>query len=425
MAKPTLALIPAAQGSKLFSVLPSSGVGDFDFSRGSAATRINSLGLIETVASGVSRLNYPLIDGVVNGCPHHILEPQRTQLVQYSEAFDNAYWNKLSQVSITGNATISPTGALNADNLTFDNSGVNTQLYKVLPITNGVHTQSIFIKYISGSGTSLRFSKSSAVSYAVNLTFTNNGSVLNGAKGANVDDFLIENFGNNWFRVSITYSFTSQIEFNIYRFGGSGTDVYAIYGAQLEAGSFPTSYIPNYGTAAGVTRSAETANGAGDATTFSDSEGVLMAEISALSETTDVRVLSISDGTTSNMVFIRFDTLNRIIAEVTVLNGGSVNPLFIAPDITSFNKIALKWALNDVALWVNGIEVSTISVIGQFAPNTLNVMNLSMPNLANTMDAKTKQIQYFNTALTDSELEQLTSWISFTDMANGQLYTIE
>jgi hypothetical protein len=61
MAKPKLTLIPATQGSKLYSVLPADGVGDFTFSRGSAATRINKDGLIETVASGVSRLNYPLI----------------------------------------------------------------------------------------------------------------------------------------------------------------------------------------------------------------------------------------------------------------------------------------------------------------------------------------------------------------------------
>jgi hypothetical protein len=74
MAKPKLALIPAAQGSKFYSVLPSDGVGDFDFARASAATRINKYGLIETVASGQSRLNYPLIDGVVNGCPHHLLD---------------------------------------------------------------------------------------------------------------------------------------------------------------------------------------------------------------------------------------------------------------------------------------------------------------------------------------------------------------
>ena len=56
MAKPKLALIPAAQGSKLFSVLPSSGVGDFDFTRSGSATRINSQGLIETVANGAIKI---------------------------------------------------------------------------------------------------------------------------------------------------------------------------------------------------------------------------------------------------------------------------------------------------------------------------------------------------------------------------------
>ena len=49
----------------------------------------------------------------------------------------------------------------------------------------------------------------------------------------------------------------------------------------------------------------------------------------------------------------------------------------------------------------------------------------SLSNGALPFYGKTKQIQYFQTVLTDSELEQLTSWISFTDMANGQQYTIE
>ena len=93
MAKPKLALIPATQGSKFYSVLPSSGVGDFTFSRNSAATRINKDGLIETVAVGKSRLNYPLIDGKVVGCPSHLLEPQRTNVFQRSEEFSNAYWS--------------------------------------------------------------------------------------------------------------------------------------------------------------------------------------------------------------------------------------------------------------------------------------------------------------------------------------------
>jgi hypothetical protein len=80
MAKPKLALIPSAQGSKFYSVLPSSGVGDFDFTRSGSATRINSQGLIETVANGVSRLNYPMIDGVVKGCPTSYFRTRNSKL---------------------------------------------------------------------------------------------------------------------------------------------------------------------------------------------------------------------------------------------------------------------------------------------------------------------------------------------------------
>ena len=58
-------------------------------------------------------------------------------------------------------------------------------------------------------------------------------------------------------------------------------------------------------------------------------------------------------------------------------------------------------------------------------PIGLDVLNFNQGNDLQRFFGKTKQIQYYNTALTDSELEQLTSWISFTDMANGQLYTIE
>ena len=87
MPKPKLALIPASQGSKVFSVLPSDGSGDFDFSRSGKATRINSQGLIEEVSNGQSRLNYPMIDGKVVGCPSLLLEPQRTNLISIFRRF--------------------------------------------------------------------------------------------------------------------------------------------------------------------------------------------------------------------------------------------------------------------------------------------------------------------------------------------------
>jgi hypothetical protein len=87
MSNPVLALIPSTVGGSVYSVLPSNGDGDFDFSRASAATRINAQGLIETVAVGDNRLNYPLVGGVVDGCPHLLLEGQRTNLITESAVF--------------------------------------------------------------------------------------------------------------------------------------------------------------------------------------------------------------------------------------------------------------------------------------------------------------------------------------------------
>ena len=78
----------------LYSVVPSNGDGDFTFTRGSSATRVNKDGLIEEVSSHIARLDYPLIDGEVQDCPALLLEPSRTNTFQRSEEFDNAYWSK-------------------------------------------------------------------------------------------------------------------------------------------------------------------------------------------------------------------------------------------------------------------------------------------------------------------------------------------
>ena len=96
---PSLALIPSGYkgGSSkgtLYSVVPADGTGDFDFTRSGSATRINKEGLIETVGNNVPRLNYPLIDGVVSGCPSLLLEPSRTNNVFYSQEVNNYYWIK-------------------------------------------------------------------------------------------------------------------------------------------------------------------------------------------------------------------------------------------------------------------------------------------------------------------------------------------
>ena len=255
MAKPKLALIPAAQGSDLYSVLPSSGVVDFDFSRSGTATRINSQGLIEEVGDGVSRLNYPMIDGVVKGCPHHILEPQRTQLIQYSEDFSNVAWSKSStgintSVGTNGinpNVAISPDGTLNADRVNFIlQADLDAGLFDIFAASqNNTYLASVFLK---GEGSNI----GKAISIRIKR--------LSGGTFTSVDTKYT--LTDKWVRLEIDpLTMPSGSTNGIISFTSSQATNCLIYGCQVEQGSYPTSYIPNYGTGSGVTRSAETANG--------------------------------------------------------------------------------------------------------------------------------------------------------------------
>ena len=421
MAKPNLALIPAAQGTKLYSVLPSDGSGDFDYTRGSSATRINAQGLIESVANTSSRLNYPLLDGKVVGCPHHLLEPQRTNLLQYSEDFSQSYWTK-TNITITSNNTISPDGSLNATKLNEATvSNANFRLRASGVATTGTNTLSIFAKASERNWVMLRENAQTGVYAFFDLK--------NGTVGQNTaDDAVIEYYGNGWYKLSITDVLTSvaidvriAIADGVDSYNGViGNGVY-VYGFQIEAGSYPTSYIKsNSGSA--TTRLAETASGSGSAATFNDSEGVFMAEISALANDGTFRVFGLSNGSTSNrIVFYYSSTTNNI--QLLITAGGVVQSelSIIVNDVKTFKKIAIKYKLNDVALWVNGFELKTDT--SATMPSGLNELAFDDAIGGDKFYGNTKQLQYFDT--TDIDLEELTSWDSFSDMANGQLYTIE
>jgi len=397
MAKPKLALVPSAQGSKFYSVLPSSGVGDFTFSRSGSATRINSQGLIETVADGVSRLNYTLIDGVVNGCPSHLLEPERTNLQIYSEEFDNGIWNK-TRASITPNDAISPSGLLDANKLV-GVSGSSSYIFDGISVTSGdVYTISVFAKYID-------------ISEFVLLNFTQSGNAyFNIENGTVISNFgtvtepKIENYGNGWYRciVKFTATATGNVNYGFFLNNATGKSVH-IWGAQFELGSYPTSYTPT--TTATVTRSAETATGSGDVDTFNDSEGVLMAEVDVVADSTE-KWISISDGSTTNRIVLYISSSNTL--RIFVDASGTQVDMNEVVNLDSYNKIAFKYKQNDFALWVNGIELDTDT--NGNTPSNLNVLNLSNSNgLSNHFTGSLKQLQYYDSALTDAELAALTT----------------
>jgi hypothetical protein len=419
MAKPKLALIPAAQGSKFYSVLPSSGVGDFDFTRSGSATRINSQGLIESVANGVSRLNYPMIDGVVKGCPHHILEPQRTNLITYSEDFSQ--WAS-NGGTVTSNQTISPSGTLNADKLSaFPNNGQHRLDFASSNVA-GETTFSFFAKSVEYNSVWARIGLSTVFFDLENGESQNNTSATTSST---------EYYGNGWYRCIMTKEISSANEIcrinltQSYKdssiFIGDGTSGIYIYGAQFEQGSYPTSYIPTNGST--VTRSAETANGSGDASTFNDSEGVLFADIAGLVDADDYRIISLNAGNSTASIFLglRNDTGNVYMYMPT----DSTSYISNVNATNKFTKIALKYKTNDVSFFINGFKVFTDNTVT--LPTGLNQLDFNYGNSTDSYPfyGKAKQIQYYDSALTDNELETLTSWVSFQDMAEGQLYTIE
>ena len=438
MAKPKLALIPAAQGSKFYSVLPSSGVGDFDFTRSGSATRINSQGLIETVANGISRLNYPLIDGKVVGCPSHLLEPQRSNLVTYSEDFSQSYWIKENTL-ITSNSVISPDGTLSADKIiaTATNSSHSVFVSLSSSISAGTsYCYSFFAKAEEYTKTAIRIGGSGYSTQPMAVINLLNGSVVSQQGFINLS---VKDFSNGWYKINAVFTATSSVAPNIqpiadgfttildnYTYNGDGTSGIYIWGAMFEQGSYPTSYIPTNGST--VTRSAETANNSGDASTFNDSEGVLMVEISGFNETVSANNwISLTDGTTNqnNYVSIQQDTSGNIISRVRVNGVNSAVLYSTIIDQSLSSKIAIKYKLNDFSLYVNGFEYDSDNVGSIFSTNTLSKLSFDYNSLSNPFYGNTKQVQYYDSALTDSDLETLTSWVSFSDMANGQLYTIQ
>ena len=149
-----------------------------------------------------------------------------------------------------------------------------------------------------------------------------------------------------------------------------------------------------------------------------------MAEISSLVDNNDNwNSLSIGSNNT-NVISVGFtDAKNTIYvyktnAATAWLSGIEVN------SITNFNKIALSYGTSQNKFWINGFKLATNNTIG-VNPNGLTNLQFNAASGGEIMYSNTKQVQYYDTALTNSELETLTAWGSFQDMAEGQLYTIE
>ena len=149
-----------------------------------------------------------------------------------------------------------------------------------------------------------------------------------------------------------------------------------------------------------------------------------MVQASALVDDSLNKRISLSDGSTSNIVTIeQYSAPNIIVAR---LSSNNVQQAFLVAsniDKKQYNKIAISYAQNNVNLWVNGLNVGQDTTAAM--PIGLSELAFDDGSGVEPFYGNAKQIQYFDSALNDSDLETLTSWVSFQDMAEGQLYTIE
>lgn len=235
-------------------------------SRASTATFVGSNGLIQSAAINVARQNYNPTNLAL--APKLLLEESRTNLLQRSAEFNDVYWTK-TRSSITANAAVAPDGTLSADKLVEDTTANNTHFVSQTPsfVSGTTYTLSVFAKQDTRSGLELRFTGTGAFS-------TNQAVVFNlltgvGTTSVGTATFSITPYPNGWYRCSITATADSTgSAFAAYRldngtsstYTGDGISGLFIWGAQLEVGAYPTSYIPT--VAASVTRSADVSSSA-------------------------------------------------------------------------------------------------------------------------------------------------------------------
>lgn len=335
-----------------------------------------------------------------------LIEEQRTNLALQSEAFGTTWGATRSFV--TTNILVGPDGTLTADKV-YENTTASNSHYvaQTISLTSGTsYTFSVYAK--AGERTQVRLRVDGTAMFA-NAQFNLSSGVVSSGTGT------ITNVGNGWYRCSVTGTsdLTGSNTVAIYLLDGSGATNYTgdgysglyVWGAQLEAGAFATSYIPT--TAASATRQADAASMTG--TNFSSwydaAEGTMYGEAFDIGRGSlaNIDLYSISDGLNSNRISGSLGTDIHLIVRTNDVTQANLDAG--TPTVGAFNKIAGAYKVNDFAVSLNGgavvtDTVGTIPVVNQFIIGAL-------PSSARR-GAYVRKLAYYPLRLTNAQLQAIT-----------------
>jgi hypothetical protein len=402
----------AVEEGKLFSIVPDDGSGDLSVVRATTKTRVNSLGVIESVPMNVAALDY-----TDSTCPSILVEPQRTNLVLRSEEFDNVAWSKIN-ATVTANTIVSPDGTQNADKFV-ENNGTGTKwIYNVPTVISGsVYTYSVFAKkgerdfiYINA------FSSGNRRAW-FNL---NTGTIGTTDVGASAK---IENYVNGWYRCSVTFTAASGTNFyllgvsnanNVENYTGDGTSGIYIWGAQNELGTNATSYIPTVASA--VTRNADVISKTGISSLIGQTEGTLFFDgiVNSIQNSgTNILNTNKNPSVASQIALTKVSSTNKIRFEQFFGNGGFGN-IRLESTNTFANgtrtKVAIRYKSGNFAMYINGVlEATSSSTFTNIGTKSDLFLNDSATLYAFQGSVSFNSVALWKETLNNTELAQLTT----------------
>ena len=355
----------------------------FDFSRASSATVINKDGLIEEVGSGQPRIDYK--DDSKGAL---LLEPSRTNSITYSEDFSQ--WTTSNSTVIENNTT-SPDGSINAYKLYPDSYGG----YRNLNIggqRGGLNTISIFAK----AGEIEHLVLIDHVGTGAGVDFNLSTGVATDVSPSGFESINMIYYGNGWYRCIATaidgYAYWILSDDGGITVTANGTDGLYVWGAQVEQGSYPTSYIPTQGSA--VTRLADTMPNHLNINPLNIGNSYTLFLDTDLNNVENNRVFSEIENSASSDVF----TIRNVIGGIRVYNNldgqyptnalqSSTNKWAIRIDGTSYKIFGANSSLSGSLSTAR--DIGEIKFYGELTELKINNFNI------------------YNTALSDAECESL------------------
>jgi hypothetical protein len=335
-----------------------------------------------------------------------LVEEARTNLLTYSADYSNAAWSK-SNITITLNNTTGPDGVpLSAAKIAATASTFTTlQQGAVVAATSA--TATVFVKKGSGATQANEFNlyNLTTASTLIAGTFNYDTGVWTYTTGST--GVVVTALPNGWWRISITATITSGNTIRIYPCFQENSETAGefayLWGAQLEAGAFATSYIPT--VASQVTRAADQISILTSAFPYSATAGTMVVAADSPGISGAANIVTVDDGTTNERIRLLTDVLDP---KIIVTDGGVAQANIDTGAIVALQPFAMSaaYALNDIAACLNGGTVGTDTVA---TIPTVTTLRVGSDSVGNHLNGHIKRLAYYNTRKDNSTLQVLST----------------